>query len=444
LPANLAWVLITALAALFMKSTAYLAVPLALIALVLGMLPGQLRRYAWITVGAGALLLGAGLLYFREPAYWYRATSQSGPVRVESASAPLGDHVMVVEPAEEVTPRWLRAVNQPIPPAEMERLRGSYITLGFFMWFDSDDPAVSTFPARSPAINLDLTEGDDIAYFESIELTRQPLFFKIETAVPADTVRLWVSMSRQSNTFPPGLKLYMDGFILAEGAYSPGTLPVFNDRDAATGVWSDVPFRNLLRNGSLENSWMSFRPWADNISARILPNNVRLSILLNTLFDREGSSWYYFGTAQNVFETFWGRFGWAHVPIPGAPQIYWFFGVLLLLALIGVLAFPFNQRGPTPVDELMFLGLALLLVWFAAFARGAIFIFVESVFVPSARYAYPVIVPTVLVLVAGWYSVAHYLKRWLKIPSFYLVFLYLDFLLFYDVIALWGIHAYYA
>ena len=205
-----------------------------------------------------------------------------------------------------------------------------------------------------------------------------------------------------------------------------------------------MPFRNLLRNGSVENSWLSFRPWADNVSARVLPNNVRLSILLYTLFDREGANWYYQGTAQNIFETFWGRFGWAHVPITGAPQIYWVFGVLMLLAVIGVLAFPFGRRGHTPVDELMFLGLALVLVWYAAFARGAIFIFVQRVFVPSARYAYPVIVPTVLVLVAGWYAVAYYLKRWLKIPKFYLIFPYLNFLIIYDVIALWSIRAYYA
>ena len=45
-PLNLAWVLVTALGAVFMKSTAYLAVPLAIVALVLGILPGALRRVA--------------------------------------------------------------------------------------------------------------------------------------------------------------------------------------------------------------------------------------------------------------------------------------------------------------------------------------------------------------------------------------------------------------
>ena len=97
-PVNLAWVAAAALAAVFTKSTAYLAVPLAVVAFVLGILPGALRRYAWIALGAGALLLGFGLLYFREPAFWYRATSQDGSIRRPAAAAPVGDHALVMDP----------------------------------------------------------------------------------------------------------------------------------------------------------------------------------------------------------------------------------------------------------------------------------------------------------------------------------------------------------
>lgn len=443
-PVNILWVLLAVLAGVFTKSTAFLAVPLAAIALVLGILPGHLRRYAWIALAAGGIVLGFSLLYTEEPAYWYRATSQDEPVRVLSDSAPHGDYALYLEPAAEITPRWLRAINQPFARADVDLLRGQTVTLGFWMWFELDDPSVTEIQVTSPSLNIDGLDAETWSVSHPLNLARTPMFFAFTVDIPADTVRLWVSTTRQGGSPPEGLRLYFDGFVAAEGAHATEVVPVLSDQTASSGDWAGTPFRNLVRNGSAEASWPAFRPWADNFTARLLPDNVRLTILLHTVMDREGAGWYYFGAGENLFETFWGRFGWGHVPLPGGEFLYRVFFWLVVLAMAGVAFYPFEKGGSVPVDALLFLGLAFVLIWFAAFARGAIYIFVEQVFLPSARYGLPAIGPTVFFLVAGWFSAGRYLMKYARVSGFYLTVVYFDLLLTLDVLALWGIGRFYS
>jgi hypothetical protein len=40
-----------------------------------------------------------------------------------------------------------------------------------------------------------------------------------------------------------------------------------------------------------------------------------------------------------------------------------------------------------------------------------------TAFIPGARYAFPVIIPTMLVLITGWITITGWLTRYLKIPS---------------------------
>jgi hypothetical protein len=443
-PVNVLWVFLAVAAAAFTKSTAYLAVPLAVAALVLGILPGAFRRFAWIALGAGALVLGIFLLYRGEPAYWYRATSQPGAVRVALEGAPHGEYAMALDPSAEVTPRWLQAINQPLTLTDVARLRGRTLTFGFWMWFDAADPALTRYDARSPAVNVDVTSGDDFSASHPLAISRTPQFFAFTVDVPAETVRLWVSMSRQGGQPVEALTLYYDGFVIAEGSHPADIVPNLAEGGYASGDWAGAPITNLVRNPSAERSWPALRPWADNIAARLLPSNVRLSILMYTLFDRDGASWYYLEAGKNIFETFWGRFGWGHVPLPGGAWFYRAFTWITVLAVFGVVFYPFGKSGKIPVDALLFLGLALILVWFAAIARGAIFIFVEHVFLPSARYAFPAIGPTLLVLVAGWTAAGMYIQRIVRFPRFYYVAVYTGLLVVLAVVALWTIGRYYS
>jgi hypothetical protein len=343
-----------------------------------------------------------------------------------------------------VTPHWLEAINQPLPLTDVAALRRRSLTIGFWMWFSTPNTAVTEYAVRSLAVNIDLATGSDRSVFVPLILSRTPQFFAFNVEVPADAARLWVSMSRRGGEPIDGLELYFDGVIAAEGVFPLEESPSAIASDASAGTWGGQPFSNLVRNPSAEESWPAFRPWADNLSASLLPSNVRLSILLYTLFDRQGASWYYLGAGENIFETFWGRFGWGHVPLPGGDLLYRLFTWLVVLAVLGVVFYPFGKGGRIPVDALLFLGLVLLLVWFAAFARGAIFIFVEHVFLPSARYAFPAIGPTLLFLVAGWYAAAKHLVRVIRIPRFYFVLVYVDALVMLAVLALWGIGRFYS
>lgn len=55
-----------------------------------------------------------------------------------------------------------------------------------------------------------------------------------------------------------------------------------------------------------------------------------------------------------------------------------------------------------------------------------------TILIPAARYAYPVIIPTLLILNVGWLEIGHYLERWtrldyrVKFLVYFLLFLSLD------------------
>lgn len=443
-PINLLWVFLAVLAAMATKSTAYLAAPLALVALVLGFLPGRFRRMAWIVIAVGTVLTIVSLLSFREPAFWYRATSQPEEIRTDQAGASHGRWALSLDPAAEITPRWLEAINQPLPLETVYRLQGRTITLGFWMWFSAAESGITALSARSPALHLDLPGGEDLSVSHQLTLASKPQFYSFQITVPTDALRIWVSASGEHVSSTGPAKLHFDGFVLAEGAYPDDAAALLNSEDDTAGIWGGAPFINLIRNGSAEQTWPAFRPWADNLSAGLLPSNVRLSILLHTLLDREGASWYYQGAAGNIFETFWGRFGWTHVPLPGGQLLYRIFAGATILAALGAALYPFEKGRGFPVDALVFLGLTLLVVWMAALARGAIFIFVEHVFLPSARYGFPAMIPSVLLLVAGWIGLGKLSIRAIRIPAFYLILIYVDFFLLLDIAALWGISRFYA
>ena len=57
----------------------------------------------------------------------------------------------------------------------------------------------------------------------------------------------------------------------------------------------------------------------------------------------------------------------------------------------------------------MWLGTAGLAIWITVASRGLFTVLDADKYVPTARYAYPAMIPTMLVLVAGW--------RQLRLPA---------------------------
>jgi len=72
-----------------------------------------------------------------------------------------------------------------------------------------------------------------------------------------------------------------------------------------------------------------------------------------------------------------------------------------------------RRRHALPWEVLLLLGLALLGIWIPAVIRGIGSLFGWAL-IPAARYAYPVIIPTVLVLNVGWLEILRLFGQWLR------------------------------
>ena len=154
-----------------------------------------------------------------------------------------------------------------------------------------------------------------------------------------------------------------------------------------------------------------------------------LSQFLTSFLDWQRTSWVYGHTALILFQSFWARFGWNHIPLAGG--WYWAPGALTLLGSAGAVLGGIRLRSvKTRMRRaILLLVVAGSLVWLNTLLRPHPLAI--RFFVPVARYAYPVIIPTMLVLVAGWLNlVPRPFRRWV-------IWLALAVLLTIDVVSVW-------
>jgi hypothetical protein len=90
-----------------------------------------------------------------------------------------------------------------------------------------------------------------------------------------------------------------------------------------------------------------------------------------------------------------------------------------------------------------FLGVSLIVVWGSAFLRGLTSALDGPVLIPVARYAYPVIIPTMLILNIGWLEVIAWFERYLKVPKKMLYGLLIGFFILLDVLSIYSIYQFY-
>jgi hypothetical protein len=94
---------------------------------------------------------------------------------------------------------------------------------------------------------------------------------------------------------------------------------------------------------------------------------------------------------------------------------YSFLGILTVAGIIGGMM-ALGKRGHILLwDVVLFFGAALIVVWGAAIMRGIGSILSGPVFIPSARYAYPVIIPSVFLLTVGWKEILDFVGRYFSI-----------------------------
>ncbi len=405
------------------KETTYVAIPLFGLVAIFSLLRERLRIFAWVICCAVGLIAVAAVFDWGDAAVWVRKSYQKDDTRSALASSVLGDHALRVEVGTDPTDEY--KIYQLLPLAGAKQLTGKNISLGAWIW------AERPVTARSPILHL-YELGQDL--YREITLSSEPAFFVFTETIGVPADRSWIILAPMIAAEPAPVAIYYDGLVLTEGDYGLSSPPRFEDDSGTSGVWDGETFVNLIRNPSAETAGPRVRAWADRLGALILPDRTRPSWIVGILQDVPGAGWFHRMLSEHLFRTFWGLFGWGHVPLIG-DKPYRILAAAVGLALVGFISAAVKNRNRLLSDEALFLGIALFAVWGVTFVRSENYVLLP-VFFPVARYAYPAIIPTLLLLLVGWNELFSYLKHRVRLPELAKNVIYLVLL---SLVNLWGL-----
>jgi hypothetical protein len=433
-PLRIVALLLAGTLCVLIKNTAYLALPLTPLVLLFGGFRQRFRWLPWALCGAGIVAIGVATLGWGGARFWYQSGTQPQSTRVASTQAPVGNYVFALNPSQKrvITGQYLTA-------EQLSTLRGKTVTVGAWMW------ANSPLKASPPRLRFVVDAGKQIAYERGsqITLTAAPSFYSRTLTIPEDASRGWIELVSQKGTPGSESVVYYDGLVLALGEFQ-GQSPQFDSPLASNGVWNGNAFHNLIRNGSAESAQLRFNPGFKSIVGKIIPQDPDLA--LATLQDWQGASWYWRLAVSNLFNTFWTGFGWSSVGLLGSLPSRMLEGITLL-GVIGAFLASWQKRRTLPWAVWFLLCLGIATVWGLALLRGiAGGLLSRSAVIPWARYAFPAILPTALLLCAGWLALLHLVKNALHFNEQTIKAIFIGFLLSVDVITLtsWGIYFYHA
>jgi len=427
------WVSASAVLAYFTKTTAYFSIVLFPAVLVLSLLQGtKWRKLTWFLLGVGAVVVFFVIFAWGDASLWYRQINQNFPTRMETQQAPYGDHALCIEIQSGDNQKYTQAL-QLITREAVKYIRGEPYTLGVWMW--ASEPTIVRSPILRSVEGIQSTSN-------RLEIGTEPTFYVIRGTLPSSVDRAWINLMPFVNgKTSPAIVCY-DGIVLVPGKLTQEIPPEFSDENAEGGVWDEQEFTNLLRNGSMEQSWPWVRPWADILGAKIIPDNGRASLILYSLLDNPTAGWYYVNTFYQLARTFWAKFGWGHVPLIGHKP-YRVIGIFTFIGLVGAFFALWRKRRVFPWDVLTFFAIVLISVWGISWVRGSVYLF-RFPFIPVARYTYPVIIPTMFVLNLGWVEVLGILKRWFRLPQGTEIVVYIVLMLALDIISVVSILKFYS
>lgn len=405
-----------AIVCFYVKSTVLIALPLAVFVGLFALLRGRWRALAW---GMSGVVILAGLLFlFRldGASAWFNNYAGGVFVRREVTDGGyLGSRYLKL--SESQMPR----IAQPISPELVTDLRGETVTIGAWIW--SSEPMQSITPV--------LSDGDS-KNFEIVDVDTEPVFHSFAVKIPEEANRLTVSLRKPEATQKGNI--YYDGLIMVKGDYggsSPDSLMDYGK----TIRWGEASLENLLTNPSFEQVWFQIPSALGLQLAKWLP--FEPSEVLTSISDWDVSEWYYRAAFENLFRTFWAKFGWGHIMLEGQKP----YRILLLATILsgmGAIAAFWKSRKTFTLDLWVFMGIALAGIWGAAIVRGTGSLLGDA-FIPGARYAYPVIIFSILLLCAGWRKVMAILETGLHLPRlvtyglFFILFLILNGLSIYSI-----------
>ncbi len=411
------------------KNTAWSALPLVPIVLLFTWLRGRWKNLAWalflVTAGIG---LGS-VFSWGDAALWYRRSFQTVPTRVVNSLAPLGEHAFLLDLSQD---RAGPSIIQPLPPEIVVELRNAPVTLGAWVW--------SSQPMKAQMLLGCDCGGQPQTLFYAIQVGTEPKFFMFTRTLCANARHVSVILTVLVGPEKLEGNLYYDGLVLVKGLRQTQEPPRFTDPNGDRGTWGGTPFTNLLRNPSAEQAGPGVRTWANKIIMKIEPyfnaNDIPVSLL-----DWKGAGWYYQLTGAFMFRTFWAKFGWGTALLVGSKP-YRILAFVTLLGMAGVGWAVWRRRCTLHSEIILLMVLALLGIWIPAILRG-IDSFFGWTWIPIARFAFPAILPTILVLSAGWLEILRILGRWFHSGIKLQVAVYLLFFVTLDALSILSIIRYY-
>jgi len=429
---NLTMVILSSLACFYTKENVYVAVPLLFILLIILFL----RKFKpWLIlsiIGFVVFVIFFVIFDFKYPHLWYFDSLQNDMPRHSNASAPLGEYVFQIN----LTPLHKRdKISQLIPVNDVKKLRGRMVSLGGYIW------SSKTTRIDSPKLVLG---PSGIEYSFPIEVTNKPEFFIHSFEIDPDARRAWIDLDPGLGSEELPVTVYYDGLILVDGEYHGNLIPVFYSISGADGIFGDQEFNNIIRNASAEKSGINIRPEINSFFANYLTDKGwnRASLGFHTLIDIPSTHLYYRGVFINIFRTFWAKFGWGHVVLLGNKP-YRMLAYMCLICLPGIVIGVIIHRRKYKYDVLLYLLVVLVFVYGIGVLRGSNYILYPRLFLASARYIYPVVIPTMLILCYGWAQIltlSHkYLVKKESIHNLIFIFLWIGL----DVYSIISIMNYY-
>jgi hypothetical protein len=396
---RLIWIVGSALLAAGVKNTGAVAIVLAVLAVLIAMWRQRRWRWRWLVASiAGLVVVGLlGSVGWGDAADWYRESdvvAQARATRVASDVAPVGPHALMLETRGDTLSSMLLG---PLLPEDIQRLGGRTITLGGWVW--ADRPATVSAPALSyKAVRMPRATP----VTRPVTVTTTPTFIAWTFVVPEQTNYLsyMVAASTPATGDPP-LRLFLDGALIVEGAYSTNQPPVFDNATARGGIWDGRRFANLMRNPAFESSWPRVRPWVDQALIKYIHRTP--AQLLTTLIDLQRiKSALLPAMLRPAVAGLVSGFAWGQVRLSSPLWLYCLY-VIGFLAICGCVRWLVAARISTAnglYPAIVFLMLSGMIVWGNTMLRP-LPLLGEQYVLPATRYTFPAIAVTALVLVGG-------------------------------------------
>ncbi len=403
-------------AAFYTKSTALVALPLLLVAMLMAWWARRGWRWRWFVL-IGSLLIAVSAALVLTPgdaAHWHRLryvipNTKTPGLRDTPPTAPLGKAALrlLLPPGAQVS-----LLNPIIPETRVRALHGQTVTIGAFIW--ASEPTEVALPTIAWSANGEIQLH--VVPSKRVRVSTEPRFYAWTTTVPENAKRLHYAIQQSRGRTLPPVTLWLDGLVLAEGAFPTDRPPAFADETGQRGTWNGIPFQNLIRNGSVEAAWPRLRPAIEQwlVARRYYPGTA-----LGMLFDvRTSSAFITTEVLPFLLHAYMGRFAWGHIAIEGA---LWRWLVIAWFALGGASAIWWVFRHPNTWQKavLLYLGVASASIWLIALLWPLQYQFIGVFSMPAPRYVYPAILASTLMLTAGWVWLARVrpLQRtWWLIP----------------------------